>query len=166
MRKTIEGVLAEAAIKDLQMRYCRGVDRQDVELIRSCFHPDATTDYGIFGGDVDAFVGSLNAALPTFLTTTHITGNQNVEVNGDTAWAEHYAVCTHRLAADENGPLRDFVTAVRYVDKLECRDGDWRILRRELVLDWTRTDPVADAPPDPPVPPGCRGMSDPSYRLR
>ena len=165
MKKTIEDVIAEAAIRDVQMRYCRACDRMDFELLRACFHGDATTDYGFFGGTVDEFIASAEAALPGFEVTTHNTGNQNVVLNGTTALAEHYTVATHRLAADEHGPLRDFITAVRYIDRMECREGDWRIARRALVLDWTRTDPVGLVPPDPEVPRAQRDRSDLSYTL-
>ena len=41
MQKTIDEVLAEAAIRDLQRRYCRGVDRLDWHMVRSVFHDDA-----------------------------------------------------------------------------------------------------------------------------
>jgi hypothetical protein len=166
VRKTVEDLLAEAAIKDLQIRYCRACDRMDFELLRSCFHPDATTQYGFFGGSVDHFIESAKAQLPHFLGTTHNTGNQLVEVSGNTAWAEHYTVATHRLAADQAGPERDFVTAVRYVDHLECREGDWRISRRVLILDWMRSDPVVSIDPQPEVEPGRRDRTDPSYRER
>lgn len=164
MRKTIEEVLAEAAIRDIQIRYCRACDRMDFALLRSCFHPDATTQYGYFGGTVDDFIASAEQQLPYFVGTTHNTGNQLVEVSGDTAWAEHYTVATHRIAADEMGPERDLVTSVRYVDRLECRVGDWRIARRELVLDWVRSDPVVVIEPRPEVQPGRRDRGDPSYR--
>ena len=46
MKKTIEDVVAEAAIRDVQMRYCRACDRVDMDLLRACFHPDATTEDG------------------------------------------------------------------------------------------------------------------------
>lgn len=164
MKKTLDEVLAEAAIRDIQMRYCRACDRMDFELLRSCFHPDATTEY--FGtADVDGFIEMGRQALPSFVKTTHNTGNQNVEVNGDTAWAEHYTVATHRLAADDNGPERDFITSVRYVDRLECRDGDWLISKRVLILDWTRVDPVGDIGEEPPVQTGLRDRNDASYTL-
>lgn len=166
MRKTIEEVLAEAAIKDIQIRYCRSCDRMDFDLMRSCFHPDATTKYGYFGGTVDEFVASAQQQLPYFVATTHNTGNQLVEVSGDSAWAEHYTVATHRIAADEIGPERDFVTSVRYIDRLECRGGDWRIAHRELVLDWIRSDPVTVIEPRPEVQPGKRDATDASYVVR
>lgn len=166
MRKTMEQVVAEAAIRDIQMRYCRACDRMDFDLLRSCFHPDAMTEYGFFGGSVDSFIASARQSLSAFVKTTHNTGNQLVEVEGDGAWAEHYAVATHRLAADSQGPERDFVTAVRYVDRLECRGGDWRIARRVLILDWMRVDPTGVIGPEPEVQPGRRDRSDPSYALR
>jgi len=165
MKKTIEDVVAEAAIKDLQIRYCRSCDRMDFELMRSCFHPDATTDYGFFGGSVDDFIAAAQAQLPAFVRTTHNTGNQLVEVNGDTAWAEHYTVATHRMAEDAVGPERDFVTAVRYIDRVECRNGDWRIAKRVLVLDWWRTDAVVKIGEAPGVEGQKRDRSDPSYRM-
>jgi hypothetical protein len=164
MRKTIEDVVAEATIKDIQIRYCRACDRMDFDLLRSCFHPDATTQYGFFGGGVDAFIEGARQQLPHFVGTTHNTGNQIVEVDGDSAWAEHYTVATHRIAADELGPERDFITSVRYVDRLERRDGDWRIARRELILDWIRSDPVLAIEPRPEVQGGRRDRSDASYK--
>lgn len=166
MRKTIDEVLAEAAIKDIQIRYCRACDRMDFDLMRSCFHSDATTRYGFFGGSVDEFVASAQQQLPYFVATTHNTGNQLVEVTGDSAWAEHYTVATHRIAADEIGPERDFVTAVRYIDRLECRQGDWRIVHRELILDWMRSDPVTVIEPRPDVQSGRRDTTDASYVTR
>lgn len=166
MRKTIAQVVAEAAIKDVHVRYCRACDRMDFELLRSCFHPDATTEYGFFGGSVDDFIAGARQSLPAFVATTHNTGNQCVDVDGDTAWAEHYTVATHRMAADDLGPERDFVTSVRYVDRMECRDGDWRIARRVLVLDWIRSDPVVAIEPRPEVQAGRRDRQDVSYQVR
>lgn len=163
MGKSLDDVIAESEIKALQMRYCRGADRMDFDLMRSCFHPDATTDFGFFGGSVDAFLEAGREGMKNFLCTTHNTGNQLIEVSGDRAWAEHYTVATHRLPAEGTLPLRDFITAVRYVDRLERRDGEWRILSRKLVLDWCRTDPVNEIGTVPEVPLGRRDRTDPSY---
>lgn len=166
MKKTIDELIAEAAIRDLQIRYCRAVDRMDFDLLRSCFHVDATADYGFFSGGVDGFIAMAKESLKTFVRTTHFTGNQLVEVQGDSAWAEHYTVATHRCAADDKGPLRDFVTLIRYADRVERRDGDWRIGKRLLILDSMRTDPVSDLESPPPVQEGRRDRNDLSYSLR
>ena len=144
MQKTIDEMLAEAAIKDVQLRYCRAADRVDFELFRTCFHGDAILEFSFFTGTVDEFIGMAEQMLKGFMITTHFTGNSLVEVKGDKAWCEFYTLATHRIAADEKGPDRDYATSVRYIDHMECRDGDWRIKRRQCVLDWGRTDPVAD----------------------
>jgi hypothetical protein len=136
---------------------------KDFDLLKSCFHPDARLEFGFFGGTLDDFLAGAREQLPHFVGTTHNTGNQLVEVAGDKAWAEHYTVATHRIAADDLGPERDFVTSVRYADLLECRDGDWRIVRRELILDWVRSDPVVVIEPRPEVQAGRRDRGDPSY---
>ncbi len=92
--------------------------------------------------------------------------NQTVEVDGASAWAEHYTVATHRIAATADVPEHDFVTAVRYIDQMECRDGDWRIAKRVLILDWMRSDPVTVIEPRPGVQPGRRDRTDASYTVR
>lgn len=166
MQKTLEELLAEAAIRDVQIRYCRAVDRMDFDLLRSCFHPDATAEYGFFQGGVDAFVEMAGRELQAYTGTVHFTGNQLVEVDGDSAWAEHYTTASHRCPADEAGPLRDYVAIVRYVDRMERRNGDWRIARRILVLDSSRTDPVPDGGPGPRSQGARRDRLDPSYGLR
>jgi len=165
LKKTLEELLAEAAIRDIQMRYCRGADRMDFDLMRSCFHPDATLHFGFFVGSVEEFVAMGAEMLKTYAGTTHFTGNQIVEVKSDRAWAEHYAVATHRFPADKDGPAREFITFVRYIDNLEQRDGDWRIAKRVLILDSTRMDVIADPGPDPGVQRGMRDRNDVSYSL-
>jgi hypothetical protein len=98
--------------------------------------------------------------------TWHNTGNQLVEVDGSAAWAEHYTISSHRIAADEAGPERDFVAYGRYVDRVENRDGVWRISRRTYLLDFTRTDPVCPSEPRFGTRGGARDRSDASYTLR
>ena len=41
---------AAEAIRQAALRYCRGVDRLDAELMRSAYHDDATDDHGVFVG--------------------------------------------------------------------------------------------------------------------
>jgi len=166
MPKTTDDLLAEAEIRDVQLRYCRAVDRMDFDLLRTCFHPDATTDFGFFAGDLEAFIVMAKASLAAFAGTTHFTGNQLVEVDGNSAWAEHYTLATHRCPADAEGPLRDYVASVRYVDRMERRDGEWRIAKRVLIPDWTRTDPVPELGPGTRSQSARRDRSDPSYALR
>lgn len=161
MAKTIECLLDEAAIKEVQIRYCRAADRVDAEALRACFHPHATADYGHGAWNLDEYMEHATAMMANFIATTHNTGNQLVEVDGDSAWAEHYAVATHRWPHDENGDTRDMIAGIRYVDRMERIGGEWRIARRVMVLDWHRIDPVIGVSEQ--AANGRRDRSDPSY---
>jgi hypothetical protein len=157
----MDQLLDEAAIKEVQVRYCRACDRMDFEALRACFHPHATADYGHGVWNLDEYMAHATAMSTNFIATTHNTGNQLVELDGDSAWAEHYIVASHRWPLDENGDTRDLTAAVRYVDRMERHDGEWRIARRVMVLDWHRVDPVAGV--DVTTARGRRDRSDPSY---
>ncbi len=165
MGRTTQDLLAESAIRAVQMRYCRAADRVDFELFRSCFHHDAVLQFSFFTGGVEEFIGMAEQMLQGFVITTHFTGNALVEVEGDAAWCEFYTLATHRIAADDKGPERDYVTAVRYIDHMECRDGDWRIRHRHCVLDWGRTDPVPEYCEGDKIGAATRDRGDPSYLM-
>ena len=143
MAQTMATVLAERAIRQVGLRYCRGIDRQDFDLVRSCYHADATDDHGDFSGGVEAFIAYCQRELVRFESTTHFMGNALVELTGtSSAVCETYVMAIHRVPASRTKPIRDFVVGLRYGDRFECRDGDWRIAQRVCLFDWTRTDPV------------------------
>jgi hypothetical protein len=160
---SLEELSAREEIRDVLIRYTRGIDRMDVELVRSCYHPDAHDDHGAYRGDVEGFLAWVQEALSFFESTMHFIGNQLVDVHGDHAHAESYCVAYHRRAASGGEPAYDLVTALRYVDRLDRRDGTWRIADRVCVFDWSRRDPVvAEWSMDGAVR-GRRGRDDPVY---
>jgi hypothetical protein len=164
MPKTIDDLLAEAQIKDLHINFCRANDRRDEELMRSCFHPDAVIELHE-KLTVDAFCALGRSVLSRFTGTWHSTSNQIVEVDGDMAWGEHYTTSSHRIAADAEGPERDFIAFGRYIDRAEKRNGEWRFARRTMILDYTRTDSVSPSAPAFGTQRGARDRSDLSYAL-
>jgi len=161
--KTHEDLVAESEIRDVHLRYCRGVDRMDWDLVRSCYHPDATDDHGAFKGAIDEFLVWVAGALAKYEVTTHFTGNQLVEVKGDTAWAEHYGRIYHRRAGLDAEPAEDFIVNVRYVDHLERRSGQWKIARRVVIVDSARRDPVTALWLSPDPTSSRRDRQDASY---
>jgi hypothetical protein len=114
----------------------------DFDLVRSCYHPDGVDRHGAFEGDVESFIKWAADLLPQFESTMHFTGNQYVQVHGDVASAEHYARAFHRTRPDGDKPATDYVVSIRYIDKLERRNGEWRILDRTLAFETERTDPA------------------------
>jgi len=161
---SLQTLVDEAAIRKVHLRYCRGVDRLDWELVRSCYHPDATDAHGSYNGGIDGFVEWASAGLPKFESTMHFTGNQLVEVDGDIAWAEHYAICIHRRAATSEQPAADLIVNVRYVDRMERRDGEWRIAKRVVIADSEKLETIEGGWLNLALPqPSRRDKSDYSY---
>lgn len=142
-RRTVDS--PEAAIRDVVLRYCRAVDRRDYDSVRACYHPDATDHHGTYRGGVDGFIERLHRELPKCERTFHVVANLLVDrVSADSARSESYVLAYHRLAARPGPGMLDRLVALRYLDRFERRDGQWRIAERVCVCEWTRTDPVAD----------------------
>jgi hypothetical protein len=115
----VEELIARQEITDVLHRYCRAVDRQDPDLLRSVYHPDATDDHGVYSGPVDGLVAfMLNDGLEMI---HHAISNIVIERDGDVAKVE----C--------------------YLDRVERRDGEWRIAHRHVVYDWGRIEPATQA---------------------
>lgn len=163
MEPVLQQLVDEAAIRKAHMRYCRGVDRMDFELIRSCYHPDAIDDHGEYVGGVDGFIEYCKAGTPNFDSTTHFTGNYLIDVEGDVASAEFYARAYHRVPADAGGVVKDLVVNTRYVDRWERRGGEWKISHRKVVVDTDRVDVVAERWVPQEQLRARRDRSDPSY---
>ena len=141
----VERLLAESEIRAVCLRYCRGIDRRQLDLVRDCYHADATDEHGDFVGSVEAFIAHCEASLQRFVSTSHFVGNILIDVDnaGLRARCESYVVASHRLPPRGDRPARDHVVGLRYVDDFEQRGGAWKIANRVCVFDWTRTDPVA-----------------------
>jgi ketosteroid isomerase-like protein len=155
-------LLDRARIHDVLMRYSRGVDRGDGELVVSCFHPDATLDYG--RGPMPATALAEGITKMTATGTMHFIGNEYVEVDGDTAYGETYFI-SYATVTDSGKPATRS-RGGRYIDRFERRDHGWKIARRLLVDEWSRLDelPAPMAPPAGRV--GLRSKDDPVYTFR
>ena len=143
MDDEIRRVVDQQQITDVIYRYCRGIDRCDYDLVRSCYHLDARDDHGDFRGNVDDFIAYVQIGLSRFERTMHFIGNVLVEPEGDRARAESYIVAYHHLRESRTKPERDYTVGLRYVDDFERRDGEWKIAARACVFEWSRIDPVA-----------------------
>jgi hypothetical protein len=120
-------------IYDCLMRYCRGVDRLDRELLLSSFHPDATDDHGIFLGNREEFADwalGLHARHQT--VTQHCITNHTIDIQGDVAHVESYYMFAGMNK--EGHPLT--VCGGRYLDRFERREGRWAIATRMSLLEW------------------------------
>lgn len=138
----VQRLIDESDIRAVVTRYARAIDRMDFELLRSCYHPGAIDDHGVFRGTIEEFVDFLSGRLHTHVSTTHFLGNHEVEIDGDVAFAETVCIASHRDAATEELPERDMSGIVRYCDRLERRNGEWRIAHRIVVHEPGRFDDI------------------------
>jgi len=143
MGDRVSEFVSREEIRDLSRRYMRGLDRLDMTLLGSVFAEDATVDYGFFRGSAQDFVQFAHRALKDHHANHHMIGQMLVEVNGERAVGEIYFQAYHRLTGDD-GQEQELFIAGRYVDRYVRRDGEWKILFRSEVSDWTRTVPVSD----------------------
>ena len=142
----IDELLAKQEIRDALMRYSRGIDLLDADLVKSAYHPDAYDDHGTFKGNAHEFAEHVIVGLSRLECTEHFLGNSLIEVEGDRAYSETYHVAYHRIPAGGDGVAKDFTWGGRYVDVFERREGGpWLILHRTVVHSWSRIDDVADS---------------------
>lgn len=153
----IDQLLDRQAIIDCIMRYTRGVDRLDEDLILSAFHEDAIDYHGSMVGSPQDFIAWLWPRHQGRVTQHYVT-NHTFDFHGDsTAHVETYFFVPIRLS---DNPNIQFV-AGRYIDRFEKRDGEWKIFRRIVVTEWLAeaealpVDPIGDL--------GRRNRDDLSY---
>jgi ketosteroid isomerase-like protein len=160
-------LLDESEIRAVLARYARGIDHGDMDLVRSCYHHDATDAHGRFNGLVEGFIGSSREFTEKLESMTHVFGQSTIELDGDTAWVESYCLCPIRIRAQDGQPAIERIGNIRYVDVFERRDGTWRIARRKVVHHPGRLEPVEiDAPLAEQAMRARLDRDDPSYDRR
>jgi hypothetical protein len=160
----LQSLADKQAIYEVLLRYCRGIDRLDMALVRSAFHPGAIDNHVGYNGPVEGFIEFVEPSLRRFDGTMHILCNHLAEVDGDVAASETYALGVH-WGEPASEPMRNFTMKFRYVDHMTRRDGVWAIQERWVACEWTRSD-VGAHRLDLPGPVGTRGPDDPLTALR
>ena len=127
-------LLDHLEIRQVLARYCRGIDRLDRDLIANAYWPDGFDSHVSFEGPVDQFVEWVLGILAKERCTAHILGQSLIDVDGDTAKVETY-FNAHHVRDQADGTLLA-ISVGRYIDRFEKRNGEWRIARREVVLDF------------------------------
>ena len=134
------------AIRKVLYTYFRAVDAADWDLMASCYYPDAIDEHsGVYNGPIAGLVQwCIDNVATAFSSWMHFGGQSIIDVDGDTADVETYAVAIHKTHPDEKGFEADVVAGGRFFDRFERRDGEWRIAHRKLVIGWIPSAPVAE----------------------
>ena len=161
----LQEMLDEYALRKLVHRYCRAVDRGDLETLRGLYHDDADDSHGSFSsGSVETFLRTLAETRPYIRSMQHHITTTNFAISGDIAEGEIYSIATHPFAAGDSET--EVVLGGRYLDKYEKRDGTWKITTRCIVADWAHVNDPSTVDLSHPItrdtPRGSPGSDDPS----
>jgi hypothetical protein len=128
-KKLLE-MLDRQEIWQVLMRYARGLDRFDRELVRSCYWDDCIEDHGSYVGHVEDFIDWANMTSGYFKIHHHGMSNHNCELDGDNAYAETYYLF---IGVSETPPHS--MSIGRYIDHFQKRNGEWRFANRVTIVE-------------------------------
>jgi hypothetical protein len=119
-------------IRDVVTRVARGNDRFDAELHSSCYHPDGFHEVAsrpIPGPEIGEHANSSHGRICQ--QSLHHVTMQLCEIDGDVAHAESYVI---GMFLDNDGK-RARILSGRYLDRLEKRNGAWKIAVRRAPVE-------------------------------
>jgi len=129
------------AIQDVLHLHCRGLDRLDKDTIQCTYWPEAEVDYGSYKGSAHVFADLVVGTLgQSYELTRHCLSNTLVDLRGNNARSESSVHAAHLLP----GAQEEMLFYGRYLDRLEKRNGRWKILHRQVVMDWSKRLSVQD----------------------
>jgi ketosteroid isomerase-like protein len=128
------------AIRELLLRYARGVDARDLALVGSCFAPDAGYRGALATGTIGDALTALSTTMQRYSATRHAITAHTLAVDGDAARSSADCTAQHWLP---DGSCR--TVRVRYHDELARGPDGWRITRRDVEELGTRTEEDPDA---------------------
>jgi hypothetical protein len=168
----IADLIAKQEITEVVYRRARAGDRRDHALALSCYHEAATEEHEGFTGPAADFVLKHSAYAPGKTQPTsslvHLIANVLIELDGDEAAVESYHLCF--MTGGASGAETDTTISGRYLDRFGRRNGRWAITHRQVVFDWSRTEPGVERfwdryPDQSKIAFGRLGPEDPLYRL-
>jgi hypothetical protein len=188
LERKLQAVIDRQEIEQILKLYCRAIDRVDVALLKSIYHPDATDDHGAFSGNAHEFADYITTSMRASIidgmhTVTHCT----IDVDGNFATSEAYywayqlvpggaenvraffgdTYADAQEAAGTTAQNHDYYCGGRYIDLFEKRAGVWKILRRKITNEWNDIRPNARITAEGHVAhfnlPGRRDRQDPVY---
>ena len=140
----------EYAVRRVREIWAFARDHGEWDTMRGCFHPDATVRVLWYSGPAATFIERTIAAAAERAageSSKHWFGNARAWVKGDRALLETDVMVMLRNRVE--GILFDATLYIRLYDRMERRQGQWKILRMDAIYDKDRLDPVipGSAPP-------------------
>jgi len=138
MRAEIDDLKSRDVIRQQFVRYGRGQEWLDATLLQEVFWDDAEVDFGFFEGKFKDYLPVLMEIERGPETTYHLLSSVQIELDGDTAYAEAYGIAGGR------GTDKINIFGGRYITRFERRNGEWRMASVLYVLDWNMDQDVPE----------------------
>jgi len=142
MEENLKLLIDRQEICDLLNRYCSSLDDRDWARLATCFTPDAIGLYGEEAGRKDGYPAIeqlCRTALEPLDSSQHLTGNHEIVISGDKAYARCYLQAQHTRAGTPGGD--NLTLGGTYRDEIVRTPEGWRIRRRELHILWQAGNP-------------------------
>ena len=170
LNQELQELIDEQQITKLLYKFCRAIDRNDQQLLRSLYHEDATHIQGPCNGPVEQFFEMAKHLAESMSGGGHHITNILIEVDGNSATSESYAMVISAGLPGESGEPIDLIISARFLDRLEKRNGEWKLAHRCAVFDTNLTLPHTARWDGPFYGEQCKprrqaGKSDPLYRF-
>ena len=133
LRRDVQYLKDRTEILDCIAKQSRGHDRHDAELMTSVYHEDGVDEHGAVvktGPEYAEWANGVHSAA--FQDHLHHITTHTCEIDGDVAHCESYNIGIFR--AKDGNTLS--VMGGRYLDRLERRDGRWRIALRRCTVEY------------------------------
>jgi len=113
-------------------------DTGDWEGLRSTVHSDAHMTATWFDGSFEDFITAVQASWRKGSKSQHFLGGTVAQINGNKAIAQTRMSIMVRGALDNQ--VVDITCTGRFYDRVEKRDGKWKILKRNVIYEKDRMD--------------------------
>jgi hypothetical protein len=136
MQKEVRYLRDRQDILDCVARHARGQDRHDIEVLTSAYHSDGFDEHGNVvnrSADYARWVNALHDQ--SFELHLHNITTHNCEIEGDEAHCESYVL----FGLKALGEMKVWLGGGRYLDRMERRNGIWKIALRRTIIDWMFT---------------------------
>ena len=140
------------AFYELALRYAHAVDRRQYAIFEEITTPDAIIGVHLGDPEHEAALHEMRGhaqilkAMPSieqYSKTMHFVENQLVEVDSDDAKrASGETYCHAHHLHEVEGTTWDYTMYIRYQDRFDRSDGDWRFCERRLWVEFTSDRPL------------------------
>lgn len=129
----LAGLMDQHACRQLLERYTYAVDWMDWAGLEPLFWPDAKFDFGLWSGDLAAYIPWVTQLESGYQRRLHLFGLPRLSLDGERGKAEAGALMYLRLMNAEGEP-QDELMAGRYLFDVERREGEWRLSRLAFLM--------------------------------